>query len=147
MRGSTEPPSALYVAQAAGDGQPQQHEERRDHDDAAAGDGDDDGDQRVAWGGGLVDRQAGQELGLLGERPPGHDRRDGEGRGERASWNRRRSTSPSAETPAAPDTITAGSPGPAISSRYSGWASRCRTPSPAKASRPATVPAPSARRR
>ena len=40
------------------------------------------GDQRVAWGGGLVDRQAGQELGLLGERPPGHDRRDGEGRGE-----------------------------------------------------------------
>src|SRR4051812_31661725 len=105
------------VAQGAGDGQPQQHEERRDHDDAAAGDCDDNGDQRVAWGGGLVDRQAGRSWACWASAHPATIAATARAAARRASWNRRRSTSPSAETPAAPDTITAGSPGPPISSR------------------------------
>ena len=68
------------------------------------------------WGGGLVHRQPGQQLGLLGQRPPGDDRRDGERRGEARKVEPPASTRPSAEAPAAPDKITAGSPGPAISS-------------------------------
>ena len=102
---------------------------------------DEQGDQRVPAGGRLVHRRPGQELGPLGQAPPGDDRGDRDRRREAGQ------SSASVPTPQRADTTTAASPGPRVSPSKSAGASNPTTAIPATARIPATTPAPSARAR
>ena len=106
-------------------------------DQRADGDRDDDRDERRAARGRLVDRQAGQQLGPLGERPAGDDRAPR----RRAAVIRAhavaalRTTRTTVARPPSAETTTAATPAPLVSPSQIGRASRCTTTRPASAAR------------
>lgn len=64
---------AWRVVEGSAEDEAEEQGERGEQDDAAAEDGEDEGDQGVSGGGGLFDREAGQEYRSLRERPAGDD--------------------------------------------------------------------------
>ena len=68
-------------SEGASQEQPEEHRERGKQDDAARDHRDDHRDQRVTRRGGILDRQARQQVGRLSESPAGDHRSHGQGGG------------------------------------------------------------------